>query len=243
MGLRVWDQLNDPYDHTQQANNWARVDYHDHTPGRGVQIPSGGIEAGAITPSHLSEEITTSGLLPAGIVLAYAGLSPLQDPTAIPPAGYLFADGVLYDGTLAPYTNLWNAIGTYFGGTGIGSFAVPNLCKTTASSSQGRFPVGVRTTAALGVTGGEERHTLSVAEMPSHSHGVSDPGHTHGLRLNSSASAIRGVNFTEATGNYVSNGESILEAAGTGVTVNAAGSGGDHNNMPPFQAMNYIIKL
>lgn len=54
MGLRVWNSLNDPYDHEQLADNWAKVDFHDHTPGRGLQIPTEGLFDGAVTPSKLS---------------------------------------------------------------------------------------------------------------------------------------------------------------------------------------------
>jgi hypothetical protein len=57
MGLRVWDQLNDPYDHNQLADNWSKVDFHDHSPGRGVPIPTEGISDGAITAAKLSTNV------------------------------------------------------------------------------------------------------------------------------------------------------------------------------------------
>lgn len=63
MGLRVWDNLNDPYDHDQLANNWAKVDFHDHTPGRGVQIPGEGLFDGSIT----SSKIAAGGILAVNI--------------------------------------------------------------------------------------------------------------------------------------------------------------------------------
>lgn len=43
MGLRIWNLLLDPYDHEQLADNWAKVDAHDHSPGRGVLIPTEGL--------------------------------------------------------------------------------------------------------------------------------------------------------------------------------------------------------
>lgn len=49
MGLKVWNLVTDAYDHAQIADNWAKVDQHDHSGNRGVQIPTGGIEDGAIT--------------------------------------------------------------------------------------------------------------------------------------------------------------------------------------------------
>lgn len=60
MGLRVWDQLADPYDHSQLAANWYKVDLHDHTPGRGVQIPAEGIADGAITGTKIGSSAVTS---------------------------------------------------------------------------------------------------------------------------------------------------------------------------------------
>lgn len=49
MGLRIWNVLLDNYDHEQLADNWAKVDAHDHSPGRGVLIPTQGIAPEAIT--------------------------------------------------------------------------------------------------------------------------------------------------------------------------------------------------
>jgi hypothetical protein len=60
MALKIWNLLSDPYDHDQLADNWAKVDQHDHTSNRGVQIPTEGIFDGAITSSKLA-----SGLDPA----------------------------------------------------------------------------------------------------------------------------------------------------------------------------------
>lgn len=58
MGLRVWDQTSDLYDHDQLADNWYKVDLHDHTPGRGKQIPAEGIEDGAITSVKLASSLS-----------------------------------------------------------------------------------------------------------------------------------------------------------------------------------------
>lgn len=57
MGLRVWNLLTDLYDHSQLADNWAKVDYHDHSPGKGVQIPTEGIADAAITGDKLAASL------------------------------------------------------------------------------------------------------------------------------------------------------------------------------------------
>lgn len=60
MVLKVWNLLTDPYDHDQLADNWAKIDQHDHTSNRGVQVPTEGIFDGAITSAKLA-----TGLDPA----------------------------------------------------------------------------------------------------------------------------------------------------------------------------------
>lgn len=60
MSLSVWNHQGDPYDHAQLADNWSKVDFHDHTPGRGVQIPTEGIADYAVTAIKLSSAIDPS---------------------------------------------------------------------------------------------------------------------------------------------------------------------------------------
>lgn len=54
LGLKVWNLTTDPYDSAQLAENWAKVDEHDHASGRGKQIPTGGIADNAITAAKLA---------------------------------------------------------------------------------------------------------------------------------------------------------------------------------------------
>jgi hypothetical protein len=56
LGLRIWNLLLDPYDHEQLADNWAKVDAHDHSPGRGVLIPTEGIAKEAIIGELIAKE-------------------------------------------------------------------------------------------------------------------------------------------------------------------------------------------
>src|SRR5919199_1024895 len=59
---------------------------------------------------------------------------------------------------------LFALLGTTFGGNGQTTFALPNL--------QGRVPVHVGGGHTLGEAGGEQAHTLTQAEMPTHTHAV-----------------------------------------------------------------------
>ena len=93
-----------------------------------------------------------------------------------------------------------------------GNFTPPNL--------RDRFIVGAGYSYAVGATGGEAYHTLTIAEIPSHDHpyiGISDSG--GGGRLNASTTS----------GNY----------ANTFPT----GGGGAHENRPPFYALCFLYKL
>lgn len=60
MGLTAWDLGSDPYDHAQLSTNFAALDSHDHTVGKGIQIPTAGITNLAIT----SGKIANNAVLP-----------------------------------------------------------------------------------------------------------------------------------------------------------------------------------
>lgn len=140
------------------------------------------------------------------------------------PSGWLLCYGQAVSRTT--YAALFAVIGTTFGtGDGSTTFNLPDL--------RGRVPLGqddmggssanVVTAAAadtIGSTGGAETHTLSSAEMPSH---------THTLPYATGAGG---------TGAYYAPGNGTL-----GGTVNSgsAGSGSAHNNMQPYITTNYII--
>src|ERR1019366_2888025 len=63
LGLRIWNLLLDPYDHEQLADNWAKVDAHDHSPGRGVLIPTEGIAKEAIIGELIAKEAIIGELI------------------------------------------------------------------------------------------------------------------------------------------------------------------------------------
>ena len=85
-----------------------------------------------------------------------------------------------------------------------------------------RFVLGAGNSYAVGAKGGEATHKLTVSEMPSHSHTIS---------------VYRGTTAQDGSNPMA------LYASGATLTSSSAGSGAAHNNMPPYYALCYIIKL
>jgi microcystin-dependent protein/predicted acyltransferase (DUF342 family) len=157
-------------------------------------------------------------LIPSGSVIQSAAINV--------PNGWLDCAGqsLLVSG----YPGLFAAISYTYGGSGA-NFNLPDL--------RGRAAIGVGTgvglsTRALGNIGGVETHTLSLSEIPSHSHtiqrrinpdaGAFDPGNEHADESSAcTTDRALGGNFSTA----------------------ASGSGGSHQNMQPFIALRYLIKI
>lgn len=62
-----------------------------------------------------------------------------------------------------------------------------------------RFPVGALDTYATGDTGGSDTHTLTTAEMPVHTHAVTDPGHNHQVTQNAHTHTVTDPGHSHGT--------------------------------------------
>ena len=76
--------------------------------------------------------------------------------------GWLPCDGRLL--SIAGNNALFSLLGTYYGGNGINTFALPDL--------RGRVPVGMENAAAIGQQGGQDQLTLTANHLPAHAHTV-----------------------------------------------------------------------
>lgn len=100
------------------------------------------------------------------------------------------------------------------------------------------------TNYAIGDKFGENNHTLLTSEIPSHSHGINDPGHSHTSVIyldvkggSAGTPVLSSANNSRGTTNVQTN------SAVTGITVNSAGSNAFHNNVQPSVAVYWIIRL
>lgn len=151
-----------------------------------------------------------------------------------PPRGWAQCDGQILP--INQNQSLYSLLGTTYGGDGRTSFALPDL--------RGRVPIhvgqapGQSGNYTAGAKGGEENHTLSVQEMPSHTHQPLQATNTDG-----SAQAPAG-NILARTVSlaYESNASTIGPNIQPG-TVSSVGGGQAHANEMPYIALNFIIAL
>ncbi len=138
----------------------------------------------------------------------------------------------LCNGQLLPINQnqpLFSLLGTTFGGDGRVNFALPDL--------RGRTPIHVGSGHTLGERGGEQAHTVSQAEMPTHTH------------VANATTVIATTNTpTNALMLATSSGSSLYAAAGNlGAmdprSVSNVGGSQAHLNMQPFLTLSFCIAL
>ncbi len=145
-----------------------------------------------------------------------------------PPKGWALCNGQLLP--INQNQALFSLLGTTYGGDGRVNFALPDL--------RGRTPVHFdNTSIQLGQRAGEENHTITVAEMPSHQHQVkivnADGSNTPPSTPSISKSKIEQRFSTVNQGNVPMNPSSIANNGG----------GQAHNNMQPSLVLNFCIAL
>lgn len=118
---------------------------------------------------------------------------------------------------------------------------------TWVATAVGRVPVGRDASQVefdtVGDTGGEKTHILTSGEMPSHAHGVNDPGHAHGFTGGGGFGAGPGnaSRFRADANSPAQSWTFQINGAGTGISIQAAGGGAAHNNLQPYEVY-YIWK-
>ena len=146
-----------------------------------------------------------------------------------PPSGWAFCNGAQL--AISENDVLFQLIGTTYGGDGETTFNLPDL--------QSRVPVhmgsGAGQSFVIGQSGGEEQVTLTVQQIPVHSHVP---------LCNSSVGAqsdpTNGIWAQTPNAPYVTATPSLAMAASA---IGPAGGSQPHDNMVPFLVINFIISL
>ena len=183
---------------------------------------------------------TTTNATVIGQITMFAG--------ATAPTNWVLCDGTVYPNSFFPL--LASVLNNLYGGVVGLSNAVPDL--------RGAFPIGVDGSAGvypLGTTGGEEAHSLVVNEMPSHDHqtivNLTDPGHVHtydhkdfisSLAISSGSTYSTLDNVTDTTDPATTGINVTVQVTHTGGSGLEGAPGTPHNNIPPYLAMNFIIR-
>ncbi len=85
MNLTLWDQLDDPYDHGQLANNFSAIDTHDHTSSKGKRIVTASLADGVVTDPKLASNAVTPTKIQNNAVTNLKMADDSVDPRVIAP--------------------------------------------------------------------------------------------------------------------------------------------------------------
>lgn len=140
------------------------------------------------------------------------------------PKGWATCDGQLV--SIAQNQALYSLFGTHFGGDGITTFALPEL--------RGRVPVHMGSDVTLGQAGGVEQVTLTLAEMPAHSHIAKVAEST--AEMDSPSGCIP----AHATMDVYKASTSLVSM---GAAVEAVGGSQPHENRQPSLTINFCAAL
>jgi len=171
------------------------------------------------------------------------------------PRGWAYCDGQLL--AISSHSALFSLLGTTYGGDGRTTFALPDL--------RGRVAIGPRhgpglSNYNLGQRGGVETVTLTLSQIPSHSHGATMSTASAAVAI--PANSADGSTGTPGTTSVLSkaadiNGDDVTVYGTTANTtlapfaapisgsVTVLNNGGSqwHTNIQPFLAINYIIAM
>ena len=142
------------------------------------------------------------------------------------PAGWMFCEGQLLP--ISENETLFNLIGTTYGGDGITTFALPDL--------RGRLPIHQGNGFILAETGGAEEITLTVQQIPAHTHPVlaSTAPASSNSPVGNVAAAPTAINL------YI---EDNANSSLSPLAVSAIGGSQPHTNLQPYLCVNFIISL
>jgi microcystin-dependent protein len=145
------------------------------------------------------------------------------------PAGWMFCEGQLLP--ISENETLFQLIGTTYGGDGESTFALPDL--------RGRLPLHQGSGSILAETGGAEEITLTVQQIPAHSHPFL-------ATVNIASTTAPGLSVTLATAATSAITPYGLDNPSTNLSpqmIGAVGGSQPHTNFQPYLCVDFIISL
>jgi microcystin-dependent protein len=143
-----------------------------------------------------------------------------------PPKGWATCDGQLLP--INQNQALFSLLGTTYGGDGRVNFGLPNL--------QGRASMHMGAGHTLGERGGEQGHTLSISEIPTHTHTLNATSNTGGA-------VIAAGNLLAASPSQLYQQPDANLVAMNPAAISNVGGSQAHLNMQPFLVLNFSIAL
>ena len=142
------------------------------------------------------------------------------------PNGWMLCQGQLLP--ISQYDVLFNLVGTTYGGDGVNTFALPDL--------QGRVPLHQGGGNVIGQRAGTESVTLTLNQIPIHSH--IPQANTSGAGKDPTNTVIAGSGGTPTW--FATSAPSVPMATNM---LGLTGGNQPHDNMMPYLAVNFIISL
>ena len=183
------------------------------------------------------------------------------------PQDYLPCDGRLL--SINEYTALYAVLGLTYGGDGRANFALPDLrSRVVVGTGQGISPQGPLTNYPLGVKSGVESVTLSLSQMPAHTHAAQADGSGGSVSATVTVNAGNaGTTTNNPQGAYwglapnagafpvkpYTNTKSVTMASDavqvaingniqlSNIVISPSGGSTAHENRQPYIALNYMI--
>lgn len=144
------------------------------------------------------------------------------------PAGWMFCEGQLLP--ISENETLFQLIGTTYGGDGQSTFALPDL--------RGRIPIHQGNGFILAETGGAEEITLTVQQIPAHSHAYL--GSTAPANATSPTNAVGGAATVFGVSPY---GSDAPRTSLSPLSLSPVGGSQPHTNFQPYLCVDFIISL
>ena len=144
------------------------------------------------------------------------------------PAGWMFCEGQLLP--ISEYQTLFNLIGTTYGGDGQNTFALPDL--------RGRLPIHQGNGFTLAETGGVETVTLTVSQIPAHTHAFL--GSTDVATQTAPTGLVGGKSSGATISPY---GTDQPQGPLSPQAIGSTGGSQPHDNFQPYLCIDFIISL